>query len=319
MADRWLQEKAPAQQLISLRHEMRQSSALQQLLAYPDLSASMLLALILAISAPFPLRPALLDASLGVLFMFYIPGYVLLAALFPWDGDLHPIQRQALIVIINLALTPMLAYLLYTLPIGLALPGWKLATAFATLFLAGVAFWRRQQIGAEAQGFPAMAGWPAQIWQAVHADSKSTPWTAAAWVAGIVLLASGIYAGLTVQAAGDFTEFYVDPALSTQISTASNAHTQLALQVVNQEGRRMDYIVEQQIANGAPSIIARFSLEAGQIKQVESQPISRHTTATPVTFMLYVDNAVDKGFAGWLRWLLDNRPRTPYRHLELWV
>ncbi|HXF60466.1 MAG TPA: hypothetical protein VNK95_02545, partial [Caldilineaceae bacterium] len=104
---------------------------------HTDLLVCSLLALGLAAAALVELPPVV-EIPLGVAFALYIPAYLLLVALFPRLGDLLPVQRQALTIISNIGLTPMVCYALFRSPAELTLPGWKLATAGLTLLLAGL-------------------------------------------------------------------------------------------------------------------------------------------------------------------------------------
>ena len=58
---------------------------------------------------------------LGLLFVLFLPGYSLIAALFPKKKDLDTIERLALSFGLSIAITPLIGLLLNYTPFGIRL------------------------------------------------------------------------------------------------------------------------------------------------------------------------------------------------------
>jgi len=82
-------------------------------------------------------------------FILLLPGYVLVAALYPHKGDLDPIERVALSFGLSIAIVPLIGLALNYSPWGIRL---NPMLAFVSLFIvrgAGVAVYRRRAVPAE--------------------------------------------------------------------------------------------------------------------------------------------------------------------------
>lgn len=86
---------------------------------------------------------------LGAVFVLFLPGYVLLEALFPKGRDLDGIERFALSVGLSLALVPLVGLLLNYTPGGIRLTPIVISLTILTLGLAGVGVGRQYGISAE--------------------------------------------------------------------------------------------------------------------------------------------------------------------------
>ena len=82
-------------------------------------------------------------------FILLLPGYVLVAALYPHKGDLDPIERVALSFGLSIAIVPLIGLALNYSPWGIRL---NPILAFVSLFIvmgAGVAVYRRRAVPTE--------------------------------------------------------------------------------------------------------------------------------------------------------------------------
>ena len=104
---------------------------------------------------------------LALIFILFVPGYCLAAALFPRRGDLDGIERLGMSVGLSIAWAAVLALSLNALPWGLR--EWPVILGdLASIMLAcGVAFWRRRRLPA-AQVFALRLAWnPRAGWQSL--------------------------------------------------------------------------------------------------------------------------------------------------------
>jgi len=79
----------------------------------------------------------------GSLFVFYLPGFALIEALYPKREDLEPLERLALSIGLSLALVPLVGLVLNYTPWGIRLDPIFVALAFLTIALGTVAVARK--------------------------------------------------------------------------------------------------------------------------------------------------------------------------------
>jgi uncharacterized membrane protein len=70
--------------------------------------------------------------ALGLVFVLFLPGYVLVAALYPRKDDLDPVERLALSLGLSIAVVPLIGLALNYSPWGIRLDP---ILAFLTLFI----------------------------------------------------------------------------------------------------------------------------------------------------------------------------------------
>jgi len=73
---------------------------------------------------------------LGTLYVLFLPGYVIVEALYPRERDLKPLERVALSIGLSLAVVPLVGLVLNYTPWGIRL--WPVVISLATLTI-GVA------------------------------------------------------------------------------------------------------------------------------------------------------------------------------------
>jgi len=143
---------------------------------------------------------------LAILLVLFVPGYVVLAALFPKNREIDWIERIALSLGLSIAVVPLLSLLLNYTPLGIRFGP---IVGMITLFTAGVgyaAYWRRMRLPRERRlslslnlGFPEWVKYSA-------VDKGLTVALAASIVVTGGMLA---YVLLTPRPGEAFTEFYV--------------------------------------------------------------------------------------------------------------
>ena len=112
----------------------------------PDLALVIFLTLL---SIPFVLIPPLNETPvrifLGLPLVLFLPGYTLIATLFPRKGDLDGIERIALSFGLSIAITPLLGLGLNYTPFGIRLTPVLTVLSLFTIALA-VGVWARSSL-----------------------------------------------------------------------------------------------------------------------------------------------------------------------------
>ncbi len=117
----------------------------------PDLALVIFLTLL---CIPFVLIPPLNEISpiriiLGLPLVLFLPGYALIATLFPRKNDLDGIERIALSFGLSIAITPLLGLGLNYTPFGIRLTPILIVLSVFTILLAIGAYVRRNRIPEE--------------------------------------------------------------------------------------------------------------------------------------------------------------------------
>jgi uncharacterized membrane protein len=251
--------------------------------------------------APF-VEPARIGLSL--VFVLFLPGYVLVAALYPRKGDLDFVERLALSLALSIAVVPLIGLGLNYSPWGIRLSP---MLAFVTLFIvlvAGVAMHRRLMLPYdEAVGIPvslSLPKWP----QVRMADRFLVPL--------LVLTLAGLGVGayfLATSSGGSekLTEFYVlapsGKAEGYPRTVDVGQKFTLILGVVNHEGEEASYRVQATIAGGLAA-----SLDSLHLANKEKWEGPLALTATHPGSNQKVEFVLYKG-----------GDDVPYRTLHLWL
>ena len=122
---------------------------------------NILSALLIAVIAFFPNSPARI--ILGLPFILFFPGYVLICALFPRRKDLDGIERLALSMGLSMAVTSLMGLMLNYTPFGIRLYPVMLSLFLFIVLLSIVAMYRRMIISSGDSFAPlallSMSGW----------------------------------------------------------------------------------------------------------------------------------------------------------------
>jgi uncharacterized membrane protein len=80
---------------------------------------------------------------LGTLYVLYLPGFALVEALYPIEGDLKPLERLALSIGLSLAVVPLIGLVLNYTPWGIRLGPVTVSLALYTLGVSLIALARK--------------------------------------------------------------------------------------------------------------------------------------------------------------------------------
>jgi uncharacterized membrane protein len=147
-----------------------------------------------------------LRVALGLLFVLFLPGYSLIAALFPKDKDIDWIERVALSFGLSIAVVPLLGLLLNYTPWGIRLEPIVVTVLLFTLGMCAAAYYRRMLL-------------PVEERLSFTLDVKSPMWKEYALLDKVltvalvlsIITAAGVlgYVLVTPRQGERFTEFYI--------------------------------------------------------------------------------------------------------------
>jgi len=242
---------------------------------------------------------------LGLPFILLLPGYMLVAALYPGKEDLDSIARAALSFGLSIAIVPLIGLALNYSPWGIRL---NPILAFVSLFIvmgAGAAIYRRQALPPE-EAFA--INFPMPRWSQVRLAR-----VALAFALALCLLGLGAAAAFLATSRGSserFTEFYIlgpDGRAEGYPQTLGLGDSlTVILGVVNHEGADAAYEIEATVDGQAASLIDSARLKDGE-RWEESVTLVPHQAGNSqkVEFLLHKEemDGVDEA----------------YRTVHLWV
>lgn len=181
---------------------------------------------------------------LGILLVLFVPGYVLVAALFPRNGEIDWIERVALAFGLSIAVVPLLGLLLNFTPFGIRpIPVFATIATF-TVAVGAAAYYRRMRVpAAERLSATVVLSMPA--WKEYGMLDKVLTLALAASI--LVAAATLAYVVLTPRPGERFTEFYIlgpsgnATGYPTNLTVSETGRVILGL--VNHEGATVAYAV----------------------------------------------------------------------------
>lgn len=275
-----------------------------------DLQAAILLALATMIFTLTPLADLPVRVPLGLLMVLFVPGYVLIAALFPKKGDLDGIERVALSFGLSIAVVPLIGLGLNYTPWGIRLTPVVVSLAIFTIAMAAAANWRRASLSPEERFQVRFRESFNNVKKEILEADKSRldkALTIILIITIIMSIAALVYVIVTPKQGEKFTEFYIlgpgGKAYDYPTQVVAGNKSTVIVGVVNHEYSQVNYTMRLSMDN--VSIYDRnLSL---QHNQTWEQPISYTLNKTgdeqKLEFLLYKEG----NFTG------------PYRDLHLWV
>jgi uncharacterized membrane protein len=297
---------------------------------------AILLATIATISCVYVpvLNESLLRILFGVAMVLFIPGYALIAALFPARDDLDGIERVALSFGLSIAVSPLIGLALNYTPWGIRLDPILTSLTLFTLAMVGIAWYRRLLLPAgERFSVPAREMLGAARNELF--DPEATPLdrglSALLLVSIVVAVATTAYVIAVPKEGEHFTEFYIlgpgGKAADYPTDFAANSTQTLIVGVGNHEYREINYTVEALLLNQT------FDARTNTSTIHAAEPLDRFTLAVPhnetrevvwnftvpspdynrVEFLLFNETVPGPAVTG------ADRINASYRDLHLWV
>ncbi len=255
-----------------------------------------------------------LRSVLGPGMVLFVPGYALIAALFPGKGDIDAIERTALSFGSSLAVSPLIGLALNFTPWGIRLEPIVVCLTVFTLACALAATYRRRELKPE-ERFTAEFG---KTW--INARTKLFPQGEGRLDRTLtVILLLSIIASVAVLAfviavprqGEKFTEFYIlgpdGKAESSPDSFLPGESKPVIVGIVNHEYRNVTYdlVIALNDSNNITQLDSRQLELADNQTWRETVPLSpdHQGTDMEIQFLLYADGHMT----------------APYRDLHLWV
>lgn len=275
-----------------------------------DLLAAVLIALATLAFTLTPLADLPVRVPLGLLMVLFVPGYVLIAALFTRVGDLDGIERVALSFGLSIAVVPLIGLGLNYTPWGIRLTPVVISLAIFTIFTASVAYLRRNQLPA-GERFSVELMENLDAWKEEFTSGDRSGLDRALTIllvlSIIISVSALVYVVVTPKQGEKFTEFYIlgpkGMAYDYPTSVRAGNNSTVIVGVVNHEYATVNYTMQLSLNNS--SFLSRdITLQHNE------------TWEKPVTYVLKRPGDSQK-----LEFFLykDGNFTAPYRDLHLWV
>ncbi|MDI6719426.1 MAG: DUF1616 domain-containing protein [Methanomicrobiales archaeon] len=270
----------------------------------------------------------------GLPLVLFVPGYALIAALFPRKGDLDGIERVALSFGLSIAVVPLIGLGLNYTPFGIRLDPILASLVAFTVAMAAVAQYRRHLLGPE-ERYEVSSG---AMLAAMRDGFGGKGGTRTDRVLSVVLVASVVvaigtltYVVLVPREGEHFTEFYIlgEGGKATGYPTAFSAGTpqKVIIGIGNHEYRTVNYTVETYLLE------SRFDERTNLTTMEDSRRLDRFSLAVPhnateerlytftapdprynrIEFLLFNESVPDGAMP------LAERLNSSYRDLHLWI
>jgi len=292
-----------------------------------------LAATLLALYLPF-LSTTFLRILFGVPLVLFIPGYALIAALFPGAKDLDSIERVALSFGLSIAIVPLTGLALNYTPWGIRLDPIMTCLSIITIGLCLAAQYRRARLP-EPERFTVPF---AVIRQTVSEEFFNPAGSRLDRILSLILLvaviaavATTVYVIVVPKEGEKFTEFFIlganQKAADYPTSTLVGTNNTLYIGIGNHEYRTVTYTVETYLVNmtfdettntsslDAMTPLNRFTVSVPD-NQTVIQPyffVPKTTKFNRLELLLFNETVPDAGITGM------DRINESYRDLHLWV
>jgi uncharacterized membrane protein len=260
------------------------------------------------------LNESMVRNLLGLPLVLFLPGYSLLAALFPAKSDLEGIERICLSFGLSIATVPLIGLALNYTSWGISLPPILISLSVFTFLMCGLAYLRRSKLpqteAFEVPFIETILSIKSEILK--KPESKLDRALTVLLVFSILLsVTTLIYVIITPKEGEHFTEFYIlSPEgkadnYTTKYFLGENGN--ITVGIVNHEYRPVNYTMEIRLDNKSLPLPANLQ----HITLVHNEGWEKPVTFTP-TF---------EGKNMKLEFLLFNETNKiiPYRDLHLWI
>lgn len=247
---------------------------------------------------------------LGLLMVLFVPGYALIAALFPRQGDLDGIERVALSFGLSIAVVPLIGLGLNYTPWGIRLIPVVISLAIFTVAMAIVAYFRRTRLPIDDRFSVEFQKHLSALKGELTAGDKSGLDKALTILLVISIVASVfalVYVIVTPKQGEKFTEFYIlgQKGMAYDYPTVVEAgnNSTVIVGVVNHEYALVNYTMDLSL-NNSTLLEKEIALEHNQTwEEPISYALNKPGDSQKLEFLLYKDGNFT----------------APYRDLHLWV
>lgn len=156
------------------------------------------------------LNDSFIRTIFGLLFILFLPGYALIAALFPKIDDLDGIERVALSFGLSIAVSPLIGLGLNYTPFGIKLTPILISLSIFTISMLLIAFLRRKRVPENERFSVDFNGFFVGIKSSFSSENKTDKILSIVLVASIILAISATaYVIVSPKEGEKFTEFYI--------------------------------------------------------------------------------------------------------------
>lgn len=266
----------------------------------------------------FVLMPGLSETVfrniLGLPLVLFLPGYALIAALFPAKADLDGIERTALSFGLSIAVVPLIGLGLNYTPWGIRLLPILISLSIFTFVMCGLAYLRRANLSEEDSFEVPFRKIALDLKAEILEKPKPGLDTALTVVLVLSILLSVttlFYVVVTPKEGEHFTEFYIlgpdGMADNYPTNYTPGESGQVIVGIVNHEYRPVNYTIALKLENKSLPLPENMQ----QVTIAHNETWEKTLTLTPpvegknmkLEFLLF--NETDKN--------------TPYRDLHLWI
>ncbi|KAF5059615.1 hypothetical protein DSECCO2_334320 [anaerobic digester metagenome] len=226
---------------------------------------------------------------LDFLLMAFIPGYCLMAAVFPGKNDVKGVERGALSLGLSLALTALIGFVMKYTPWGFSLTSTLLAVSAFTVVMVALAFVRRWRAGEE-EGFSLNLS--LNIVRN-HFRGRSLEYRVLSVIIIITMVlavSATLYIMVNPHQGDKFTEFYILGENGTAADYPTNLTLgetgNLTIGIVNHEYQRVDYLLVVKSNNRTLSS-ENLTLENGAKLEIPYNFTASSADKKEMKFLLY--------------------------------
>lgn len=290
---------------------------------------------ILTIYLPY-LNESFLRVVFGIPLVLFIPGYALIAALFPAARDIDGIERVALSFGLSIALVPLTGLALNYTPFGIRLDPVVVCLSILTVGLCLAAQYRRARLPPDERftvPFRELERAVSDEFFTKAGSSRTDRILSLLLLAAIIAaVATTVYVIVVPKEGEKFTEFFIlgekqkAADYPTRLFYGVNS-SPLYIGIGNHEYRTVTYTVETYLANmtfdaaaNATTLDRMDLLDRFTVEIPHNQTVTRPYTIAPkkiafnrVEFLLFDENVPDDRVTGL------ERINRSYRDLHLWV
>ena len=282
--------------------------------------------------------PYLNESPLRIIFalpvVLFIPGYALIAALFPGNEEIDTLERVALSFGLSIAVVPLLGLALNYTPWGIRLDPIVISLVLFTVLMVIIAHYRRAQLSPGERFTLPVRDWYDEATSELFSKEQSKLDRALSYILIIAIVAAivtTVYVIVVPKEGEHFTEFYIlgKGGMASDYPDRFTVGTPqpIIIGVGNHEYRPIDYSVEVWAMNQtwiatenrseiyAMSLLDRISVS---VAHNETEEIPYNFTVTDlktnrIQFLLFMDTVPDDSISG------ATRVNASYRDLHLWV
>jgi uncharacterized membrane protein len=280
-----------------------------------------------------PLSETALRIAVALPLVLFLPGYALLAALFPRRTDLGLGERAALSVGLSVALVPLIGLVLNYTSWGIRLVPVAISLEILTLALGLVAHGRRLALPAADRFSVRLADFTGTVSAHLFPEGSSRMDRALSWIllfSVVLALGTTLFVIATPRVGERFTEFYIldlnGKAADYPTKLAAGVPAGVVVGIGNQEYRPVDYTVEVLLANRTWDPVSNVSVlermmrvDAFSVSLAHNQTWERRVNFTVpdpswnrIDFLLFNESVPGPGVTG------TDRINASYRNLHLW-